>query len=100
MTNAEFLETNYDLLKTCCKYQMTKYGCPACLFDDLVQELSEIILKYPNEKILDVVNKHHENAFITGVLLRTLYSKNSGFYRQFRKFSSLCNDITGLDYKY
>ena len=100
MTNNQFVIDNYELIKTCCMFQMRKYGTPADLFDDLVEEISEIILNYPNDKLNDVVDNHHENAFVTGILLRTLYSKNSGFYRTFRKFNSLCNEISGLEYKY
>lgn len=100
MSNQDFLIKNYDLLCKCVQYQCSKYSCPKDLIDDLVQELSIIVLTYPADKLNDVVSKHHENAWITGVLVRTLYSKNSQFYRTFRKFSSMTDDITEIEYKY
>lgn len=99
MSNNEFLVKNYSLLQDCVKYQVAKYGCPKELTDDLIQEMSLIVLNYPQDKLNDVVAKHHENAWITGVLLRTLYSKNSQFYRTFRKFSSITDDLDELEYK-
>lgn len=100
MSNNEFLIKNYALLKTCVQYQCAKYSCPKDLTDDLVQEMSLIILNYPSDKLNDVVKKHYENAWMTGVLVRTLYSKNSQFYRTFRKFSSMCDNIDDVQYKY
>lgn len=99
MTNNEFVEKNYDLIKLCIDFQAAKYNCPESLKDDLLQEISLIILNYPEDKLNDIVSKHHENAWITAVLLRTLYSKNSQFYRTFRKFSSMTDDIDELEYK-
>lgn len=99
MSNNEFIEKNYDLIKLCIDFQAAKYSCPESLKDDLLQEMSLIILNYPSDKLNDVVKKHHENAWITAVLLRTLYSKNSQFYRTFRKFSSITDDLDELEYK-
>ena len=99
MSNNEFLVKNYSLLQECVKYQASKYGCPKELTDDLMQEMSLIVLSYPQDKLNDVVSKHHENAWMTAVLVRTLYSKNSQFYRTFRKFSSITDDLDELEYK-
>ena len=99
MSNNEFLVKNYSLLQDCVKYQASKYGCPKELTDDLMQELSLIVLSHPQDKLNDVVSKHHENAWMTAVLVRTLYSKNSQFYRTFRKFSSITDDLDELEYK-
>lgn len=99
MSNNEFLVNNYSLLQDCVKYQASKYGCPKELTDDLMQEMSLIVLSYPQDKLNDVVSKHHENAWMTAVLVRTLYSKNSQFYRTFRKFSSITDDLDELEYK-
>ena len=40
MTNNEFIEKNYDLIKLCIDFQAAKYNCPESLKDDLLQELS------------------------------------------------------------
>lgn len=100
MSNNEFLVKNYSLLQDCVKYQVAKYGCPKDLIDDLIQEMSLIVLNYPQDKLNDVVAKHHENAWLTSVLVRTLYSTNSQFYRVFRKFSKMTDDIDAVEYKY
>lgn len=100
MSNNEFIEKNYDLIKICIDFQAAKYNCPESLKDDLLQELSLIILNYPEDKLNDVVAKHHENAWLTSVLVRTLYSTNSQFYRVFRKFSKMTDDIDAVEYKY
>ena len=99
MSNNEFLVKNYSLLQDCVKYQASKYGCPKELTDDMMQEMSLTVLSYPQDKLNDVVSKHHENAWMTAVLVRTLYSKNSQFYRTFRKFSSITDDLDELEYK-
>lgn len=93
MTNSEFLSNNYELLKTCCSFQIRKYNCPYELLDDLVQDMALIILQYDNTKLNDIAVNHHENAFLTGILVRQLYSTNSPFYRTFRRFSARCEEI-------
>ena len=99
MTNNEFIVQNYNLIRTCIDFQASKYGCPDSLKDDLFQEISLIVLNYPQDKLNDVVAKHHENAWLTAVLLRTLYSTNSQFYRVYRKFSKMTDDLNELEYK-
>ena len=100
MTNTEIVRINLNLIKTCCSYQAQKYSVPKDLLDDLVQEVSLILLEYPNDKLDRINSENHMNAFITGILLRTCYSTNSQFYRQFRKFSSMTDDITAYEWKY
>ena len=100
MTNSQIVNKNIDLIKTCCTYQASKYSVPKDLLDDLVQEVSLILLQYPNDKLNKIQAENHMNCFITGILLRTCYSKNSQFYRVFRKFSSITDDIDELEYKF
>jgi len=100
MPNSEIVKNNIELIRTCCQYQASKYSVPKDLLDDLVQEVSLILLQYPNDKLQKISDEKHMNCFITGILLRTCYSKNSQFYRTFRKFSSMTDDIDELEYKY
>ena len=98
MSNSRIVSENFELITTCCSYQSVKYNVPQDLFDDLVQEVSMILLTYDNEKLNDIVEKKHLNAFITGILVRMCYSTNSQFYRDYRKFSANCDDI--IDYEF
>lgn len=100
MSNSQIVSKNIDLIRTCCSYQAAKYSVPKDLLDDLVQEVSLILLKYPNDKLTKIDEEKHMNCFITGILLRTCYSTNSQFYRVFRKFSSITDNIDELEYKY
>ena len=93
MSNSQIVEKNYELIKTCCSYQLVKYDVPEDLYDDLIQELSIILLEYDTKKLNVIVEENHLNAFITGILVRMCYSTNSAFYRTFRKFSSITEDI-------
>ena len=93
MSNSQIVENNYELIKTCCSYQLVKYDVPEDLYDDLIQELSIVLLDYDNKKLNTIVEENHLNAFITGILIRMCYSTNSSFYRTFRKFSSITEDI-------
>lgn len=93
MSNSQIVENNYELIQTCCSYQLVKYGVPEDLYDDLIQELSVVLLDYDNKKLNAIVEENHLNAFITGILVRMCYSTNSSFYRMFRKFSSITEDI-------
>ena len=100
MTNSQIVDKNIELIRTCCQYQASKYSVPKDLVDDLTQEVALILLQYPNDKLEKIQAENHMNCFITGILLRTCYSKNSQFYRVFRKFSSMTDDIDEFEYKY
>ena len=38
MTNNEFIEKNYDLIKLCINFKKTKYNCRESLKDNLLHE--------------------------------------------------------------
>lgn len=97
MTNQDIVSSNLDLIRTCCQFQISKYGTPQELLDDLVQEMCLILLEYDNSKLNTILMENHLNAFITGILVKTLYSKNSQFYRTFRKFSAQSDDISTIE---
>lgn len=97
MTNNEIVSSNFDLIKTCCMHQSLKYDTPSEFFDDIVQEVSLILLEYDNEKLNRIVNNGHLNAFITACLKRQLYSTNSAFYRTYRRFRENSNPISEND---
>ena len=88
---------NYSLIRTCCRFQVNKYSIPQELHDDVLQIVCLVILEYDNAKLNKIVEENHLNAFVTGILVRQLYSKNSPFYREFRKFQNITSSIDDFD---
>lgn len=97
MTNNEIVSSNFDLIKTCCMHQSLKYDTPSEFLDDIIQEVSLILLEYPNDKLNKIVEENHLNAFISGVLVKQLYSTNSSFYRTYRRFRENSNPVSEND---
>ena len=97
MTNNEIVSGNFELIKTCCSHQVNKYDTPPEFLDDVVQEVSLILLEYDNEKLNKIVEENHLNSFITGILVKQLYSTNSAFYRTYRRFRDNSNPVTEYD---
>lgn len=94
MTNSEIVAENYDLIKLCCSHQCRKYDTPMEFVDDITQEICLILLEYDNAKLSKIVEENHLNSFITGILVRQLYSTNSQIYRMYRKLRELSNEVT------
>lgn len=88
---------NYALIRTCCRFQVNKYSIPLDLHNDVLQLVCLVILEYDNAKLNKIVEENHLNAFVTGVLTRQLYSRNSPFYREFRKFQNITSSIDDYD---
>lgn len=88
---------NYALIRTCCRFQVNKYSIPLDLHDDVLQLVCLVILEYDNDKLNKIVEENHLNAFVTGILTRQLYSRNSPFYREFRKFQNITSSIDDFD---
>lgn len=97
MTNNEIVSGNFELIKTCCIHQALKYDTPQEFVDDIVQEVALILLEYDNEKLNCIVEENHLNAFISGILVKQLYSKNSSFYRTYRRFRDNSNPVSESD---
>ena len=88
---------NYALIRTCCRFQVNKYSIPIDLHNDVLQLVCLVILEYDNAKLNKIVEENHLNAFVTGILTRQLYSRNSPFYREFRKFQNITSSIDDFD---
>ena len=94
MTNNEIVANNIDLIKLCCSHQVRKYDTPPEFLDDIIQDTCITLLEYDNEKLNNIVKGDHLNAFITGILVRQLYSTNSQTYRIYRRLRELSNEVT------
>lgn len=88
LSNSEILLANLKLIDTCISFQASKYNLQQYI-DDIKQEIYLIILEYPNDKLNAINTENHMNAFVTGILVKQLYSKTSSFYRRYRKFSEV-----------
>ena len=97
MSNQDILMNNYALIRTCCRFQVNKYSIPLDLHNDVLQLVCLVILEYDNAKLNKIVEENHLNAFVTGILTRQLYSRNSPFYREFRKFQNITSSIDDFD---
>lgn len=98
MTNNDIVANNFDLIKLCVSHQMRIYGTPSDLYDDVVQDLCMILLEYDNEKLNKIQNENHMSAFLTGILVRQLYSTNSAVYRTYRRLNDNSDDISAAWY--
>lgn len=94
MTNSDIVSQNIELIRTCCSHQVRKYDCPKEFLDDVMQETALTLLEYDNDKLNKIYDDKKLNAFVTGILVRQLYSTNSQFYRKYRKLRELMNDVT------
>ena len=54
--------------------------------DDLEQEIYMILLDYNKDKIIDMYNKKQLNYFCVGIIRRLYNSKNSPFYKKYKKY--------------
>lgn len=98
MTNNEIVKENFELIKLCVSHQMRIYGTPSDLYDDIVQDVCMILLEYDNEKLDKIQSENHMSAFITGILVRQLYSTNSAVYRTYRRLTDNSDDISSAWY--
>lgn len=80
------------LVDKCVKYQ-TK-GADPYLREELTQELWLWIFEYDITKLSDAYENRHINALITRWLQNQFHSKNSPFYKRYRKWQALEEDIT------
>ena len=94
MTNNEIVTNNLDMIQLCCSHQVRKYDTPVEFLPDIVQDVCMTLLEYDNTKLNKIVEENHLNAFVTGILVRQLYSTNSQTYRTYRRLRELSNEVT------
>lgn len=54
--------------------------------DDLEQEIYCILLDYNQDKIIEMYHKKQLNYFCVGIIRRQYNSKNSPFYKKYKKY--------------
>lgn len=84
-------------IRTCLECQFAKVKGEIGNYEDMQQDLALIILQYDNEKLNKIHEEKHFNAFITGIITRNLFSRNSPYYSKYKKFASKTDELTPED---
>lgn len=87
MTNSQIIEQNYDLIKRCVDYQFSKKRDSLYYEykEDLLQDICLTLLEYDNDKMNEMNDNKHLNAFITRIIRNNIYSTSSPFYVNYIK---------------
>lgn len=95
MENKEIVDANLDLIRTCveCQFTKVKDRFTKQFQDDLQQDIYIALIEYDNEKLNDAVSNNHLNALITQMIINSIWSKTSPFYRKYKKFVLKSDDI-------
>lgn len=96
LSNSEIVKLSYSLIEDCVYFQMKRFSIPFQFKHDLIQDLSLILLEYPNEKLDSMYKSKRINAFCTEVLRRQLFSKTSAFYRKYMRWFKYSKDISSF----
>lgn len=83
-------ETIYDEIRVICD----NIGVDAKYKDDLIQEVILIILEYDKEKIEQLYASNQMNFFLVRIIKSQYNSITSPFYKQYRKFSALSDELS------
>ena len=84
------------LAEKCVKYQTNK-SSNNFLKEDLLQELYLWLLTYDIDKLSDAYKRNHLNALITRWISNNWFSKTSPFYKHFRRFDLISDEITNKE---
>lgn len=100
LSNNEILQyyTENGLIEKCVKYQFGKMKEPGKIqySGDMLSDLAIIISEYDNEKLNNVHNNNHFNAWLTRVIQNQIYSNHSAFYNTYLKFGNITGDLTDI----
>lgn len=83
-------ENIYNEIRVICD----NIGVDAKYKDDLIQEVILIILEYDKEKIEQLYASNQMNFFLVRIIKSQYNSITSPFYKQYRKFSALSDELS------
>lgn len=81
------------LAERCIAYQTNKSSAKY-FKEELLQELYLWLGTYDLDKLVDAYENHHMNALITRWISNNWFSKTSPFYRNFKRYDLLSDEIT------
>lgn len=99
LSNTEILDIylKNGLIQTCIDCQFVKVVDKRNK-EDFFQDLCLIILEYDNKKLNTIHKENHFNAFVTGIIVRNIFSVNSPFYKNYFRQNNREREITAEDY--
>lgn len=94
MTNSEIVDfyLKNGLIQKCVDYQFMKQD--KTYKEDFYQDLVLELLTFDNSKLNDAHENKHMNALITRIIQNNIFSKSSWYYRRYRKWDLLTDEIT------
>lgn len=94
MTNQEIVDIylKSGLIRKCVDYQFMKQD--KTYKEDFFQDLIIDLLTFDNQKLNDAHSNNHFNALITKIIKNNVFSKTSWYYRRYRKWDALTDEIT------
>lgn len=87
MTNREILDIylNDGTLRTCVECQFAKMKNKEFM-EDFYNDMILLVLEYDNDKLNDVHNKGHFNAWATRIIINNLFSTTSSYFRTYVRY--------------
>lgn len=98
LTNKEIVDANLGLIRTCidCQFSSVKDEYTKQFKDDLFQDLIVTLYEYDNEKLNNAYEGNHLNALISAIIVKSVWSQTSQFYRRYKKFGLRSDEISGI----
>lgn len=108
MTNREILDIYLKdgTIRTCVECQFSKMDRMNKIhknelrwdyMEDFFNDMVVLILEYDNEKLNDVHNNNHFNAWLTRIIENNLFSTTSKFYRTYKRYDVKNADIKTVE---
>lgn len=87
MTNREILNIylNDGTLRTCVECQFAKMKNKEFM-EDFYNDMILLVLEYDNDKLNDVHNNGHFNAWATRIIINNLFSTTSSYFRTYVRY--------------
>lgn len=101
MENSEIIKIYVDngLIERCCIYQFGKLKekWKVQYSGDMMDDLIVWMADYPNEKLNNIHDNKHMNAWLTRVLQNNIMSSSSKFYNTYIKFNARTDDLKEVE---
>lgn len=97
MTNREILDIylNDGTLRTCVECQFAKMKNKEFM-EDFYNDMILLILEYDNEKLNNVHNNGHFNAWATRIIINNLFSTTSSYYRTYVRYGQRNEELNKI----
>lgn len=99
LTNDKIIDfyVKNGLIETCMMYQFAKLGRREAwklqYSGDLINDIVVIMAEYPNDKLNNIHQNNHMNAWLTRIIQNNIYSNHSKFYTDYLRFNMKTEEI-------